>query len=103
MSIQEVFFSTPPRCCLLTQELVASEQSLVQALVPLGQSIVLPQMADDVVHDVEPLVQVDVAVLVGIADLAQVPEELLKVLLETPANDVQSRVLGSVLLGNDFL
>ena len=60
-------------------------------------------MRDDVVHNVEPLVQIDVAVLVGVADLAQVPEVLLKVLFQSLAHDIESGVLLGVLFGHHAL
>jgi hypothetical protein len=67
-----------------TKELVAPEKSLVQALVPFGKNaIVLFQVNDNIVHDIKPLFQVDVAVLVGITYFAQIPEVLLKVLLQS--------------------
>lgn len=86
-----------------TVELIASEERLVQAFIPFGKFSVFFKMNNDIVHDVKPLFQVDVAVLVGITYFAQVPEVLLEVLLESLAQDLKTRVSFGILFRDNRL
>ena len=86
-----------------TIELIASEERPVQAFIPFRKFSIFFKMNNDIVHDIEPLLQVDVAVLVGITYFAQVPEVFLEVLLESLTQNLKARVSLGICFRDDSL